>query len=235
MANGATHLSRDQGGRIEDPQKLGQDFTPNYISYSGVDMKAVIHVPPESMDKDKTSQGDEEDFDTSEYHSKPIILADIQTLSYSIYREKYPVRALGYGYPKSFCRGPRTISGSMIFTLFDKQILHEVMQRVKPDTQSDLSTVLIDQLPRFDITMTFSNEYGSASSMIIHGVEIISEGTTMSIEDLLTENVVEYLAQDISPMKKEGDTMKKIGLSKQKTGSDLVRERAREERAKNGY
>lgn len=232
MLDNTAYLNKYQGGAIASQGEQG--LTPDYVSYSGVDMKAVIHVPPEAIDEG-TVDKDAANFDTSKYHSKPIILADIQTLSYSIYREKYPVRSLGYGYPKSFTRGSRTISGSIIFTVFDKQILHDFVDRIKPDTQNDFSTVLIDQLPRFDITMTFSNEYGSASSMIIHGVEIISEGTTMSIEDLLTENVVEYIAQDISPMRKEGEAMRKIGLPKQKTGTDILRDRAREERENNGY
>lgn len=227
VADGAVHLNKYQGGAIEGIAKdPNRSVTPEYVSYSGVDMKAVIHIPPETMDADKVDKGEAATFDTSKYHSKPIILADIQTLSYSIYREKYPVRALGYGYPKSFTRGSRTISGSMIFTLFDKQVLHDFIDRIKPDTPNDFSTVLIDQLPRFDVTMTFSNEYGSASVMVIHGVEIISEGATMSIEDLITENVVEYIAQDITPMRREGETMKKIGFPKQKTGSDIARERA---------
>lgn len=201
------------------------DSPSGYDVYSGADIKAVIHVPPGFAAKEVPEKGTGQS-STTEHTSKPVVLGDIQTLSYSVYREKYPVRTIGMGYPKGFTRGPRTISGTMIFTMFNKQVLYDLMARIAPDTSNDLSTPLIDQLPRFDVTVTFANEYGAASTLVIYGVEIISEGITMSIEDFFTENVVQYIAQDIRPMLPDTKAMTRLqGVGTGKTASDLVKEK----------
>lgn len=210
-----------------------------YNAFSGVDIKAIIHIPPDFVQenliigdkKQYLSSTTKSEEDPAQLYSKPLVLADIQTLSYSIYREKYPVRTIGMAYPKGFTRGPRTIAGSLIFTMFDRQVLLDVINRIRPDTANDLSTPLIDQLPRFDITITFANEYGAASTMVIYGVELVSEGVTMSIEDLFTENTVSYIAQDMTPMRPDYYTMKRLGADLQpKTASDLIEQERRDKR-----
>lgn len=131
------------------------------------------------------------------------VLAEIQTLSVSSHREKFPVRALGGTYPKSFTRGPRTIAGSMIFTVFDRNVLEEFLEAHPSDfdAHNPTTTAIIDQIPPFDITVAFANELGQVSRMAIYGVELINEGQTMSIEDLLLENVVQFTARDYDPMR----------------------------------
>ncbi len=134
------------------------------------------------------------------------VLAELQTISVSTHREKYPVRALGSVYPKSFTRGPRTIAGSMIFTVFDRNVLEQFLESHPSDfdAHNPATTALIDQLPPFDITIVFANELGQVSRMTIYGVEFVNEGQTMSIEDLLLENVCQYVARDIDPMRGVG-------------------------------
>jgi hypothetical protein len=51
-----------------------------------------------------------------------------------------------------------------------------------------------------DIVVTFANELGSTSKMTIYGIEFINEGQTMSIADIFTENVVQFVARDLDPM-----------------------------------
>jgi hypothetical protein len=64
----------------------------------------------------------------------------------------------------------------------------------------EMTTVLVDQLPPFDITLLFSNEVGDNSYMVLYGVEIVNEGQTMSIQDLMTENVMQFVARDVDPL-----------------------------------
>ena len=45
------------------------------------------------------------------------------------------------------------------------------------------------------------NEYGQSSLLIVHGVHLTSEGQVMSIEDMITENTMQYLASDITLMR----------------------------------
>lgn len=213
---GAATLAADKGIEYTPTGEISAEAT--YDVYSGADIKAIIHIPPGYIKNDDPDSAE----DVSVDYSKPLVLGDVQTLSYSIYREKYPVRAIGMGYPKGFTRGPRTISGTIIFTMFNKQVLYDVFSRIKADTSQDVSTPLIDQLPRFDITITFANEYGAVSNLVIYGVELFSEGITMSIDDYFTENVVQYLATDIRPMLPDEDSSKRLEISQRLSASDIM-------------
>lgn len=160
-----------------------RDFT--YRSYSGTDISAMIIVPNES---------------------RPLVLGDLQTISYSIHRESKPVRLLGKVNPAGHVSGPRTIAGSLIFINFEQYTFYRLGQYQSliygsPSGSLPPMYPLADMLPPFDIVITASNEYGSLSSMRISGVKIIDEGGTMSIEDLVTESQYTFMATGIEPMK----------------------------------
>jgi hypothetical protein len=137
------------------------------------------------------------------------VLGEIQTLSWGMFRDKAPVRTLGSTYPRAFTRGPRTISGTMIFTIFYEHVFHELLKlnlRYYNTGTSDFdrylyTTMLSDQLPPIDISLVFANEYGSVSHMGLWGVEFFQEGGTFSIEDIYSENTIQYVARDIDPMR----------------------------------
>lgn len=135
-------------------------------------------------------------------HISTKVLTEVQTLSVSTHREKYPVRSLSSVYPKSFTRGPRTIAGSMVFTVFDRNVLYDLLEADATDfdAENSYTSALIDQLPPFDITVSFANELGQTSRMAILGVEFVNEGQTMSIQDLFIENTTQWVARDIDPM-----------------------------------
>lgn len=160
------------------------------------------------------------------------VLAECQTLSLSTYRDKRPVRACGSVYPKGFTRGPRELAGSLVFTVFDQHVLWDLISADASDFDSNTAKAAIaDQLPPLDILVLFANEYGSLSRMAIYGVEFVSEGQTMSIEDLLTENAINFVARDYDPMRKVGSLAKIDETSGQvqrelvnKKASDLLRE-----------
>ncbi|BCO16153.1 virion structural protein_gp100 [Bacillus phage vB_BceM_WH1] len=158
-------------------------------------------------------------------NGKPIVFGELQTVTYSIYRPTSPVYALGRINPKGVVRGQRTIAGTLIFTVFDRHVLKNVMRsyengatpRDTPYTGSrtdfDFTSEEIslmkknmktDELPPFDININFMNEYGNASTLNIYGVHILTEGQTMSIEDMITENTMQYIAMDIDLMDPEG-------------------------------
>lgn len=129
------------------------------------------------------------------------VFAEMQTLSYSIHREKPSVMLMGRVNPVSFTRGPRTIAGSMVFTVFNREILEEFMTTYPDDAiDGDFGTVLIDQIPPFDITVTFLNEDGYLSSLVIYGVDIVDDGQTMSVNDMIIENMKGYKARGLDLM-----------------------------------
>ena len=143
--------------------------------------------------------------------STTVALGNLQTMSVQTYREKEAVRALGCSYVKGYCRGNRTIAGSMIFTIFNEHALAKLIRAMSGrgsiygELDSNLSTYLADQLPPIDVTIAFSNEYGSLSKMSIYGLEFLSDGITMSVENLLTESVSQFVARDIDVMTSQGN------------------------------
>lgn len=178
---------------MADPTFQESVFSQSYNSYAGTDIRAMISMPA----------ADGRD---------PIlkVLGNLQTISYSIFREKYPVRALGHVGEKGRTRGTRTIAGSMVFTVFDRHVLFDLLRKNPGDMNtnavtaanlSDLSYVMVDQLPQFDIVIHFANEYGHTSELVIFGVEISAEGQVMSVEDLITENTVQYTATHLALMR----------------------------------
>ena len=148
-----------------------------YQSYAGVDIVAQIVLP----------------------YQTPIILGELQTISYSIHRENAPVRTLGHVSPIGFVKGSRTIGGSLVFTNFNQYAFYRLEQfRIALANQGIYP--ISDMLPPFDVVLTFANEYASFSKLRIYGVTIIDEGTTMSVDDLITESTMTYMARGITPM-----------------------------------
>lgn len=173
-------------GVYQNRQKY-DDAPITYTSFSGTDISAQIILPNEEA---------------------PLHLGELQTISYSIHRENKPVRVLGRVNPKGFVKGPRTIAGSLIFTVFNSYAFYRLAQYKElvygTSGQYGLATnpmfPLADMLPPFDIILTFSNEYGKFSRMKILGVTIVDEGGTMSIDDLVTEQTYTYMARGIQPL-----------------------------------
>lgn len=64
--------------------------------------------------------------------------------------------------------------------------------------------VLPDQLPPFDIVIHFVNEFGHSAEMVLFGIELHQEGQTMSIQDIITENVMQFTATHIAIMRPGG-------------------------------
>lgn len=57
-----------------------------------------------------------------------------------------------------------------------------------------------DQIPPFDITITFVNEYGQGAVRSIYGVELLNEGSGASMDDIVIEETMTYVARELGPM-----------------------------------
>lgn len=140
------------------------------------------------------------------------VLAELQTISWSTHRDVVSVRTLGSVYPRAETLGPRTIAGSMIFTMFHEHVLHEILDlnlgvynTGTSDHDPYLNTTnLPDQLPPLDMSIVCANEYGAVSYMGLYGVKFVQEGGTFSIQDIFSESVVQYKARDIDPLRIAG-------------------------------
>ena len=59
-----------------------------------------------------------------------------------------------------------------------------------------------DQVLPFDITLAGTNENGAATCMKIFGVEILNEGSGVSIDDAVTEMQATFVARYVEPLYK---------------------------------
>jgi hypothetical protein len=57
-----------------------------------------------------------------------------------------------------------------------------------------------DQIPPFDVTITFANEYGQAAVRSIYGCEIMNEGSGASMDDIVIEETMTFVARELGPM-----------------------------------
>lgn len=147
-----------------------------YNSYAGVDIVASFILPNEP----------------------PMEIGELQTISYSMHRENLPVRLLGHSAPVGFVKGSRTIGGSMIFTVFNNYAFYR-LAHFREAVANRLYPVA-DMLPPVDVLLTFANEYGVFSKMRIFGLTFVDEGGAMSIDDLISESTLSFMARGIQPL-----------------------------------
>ncbi len=181
------------------------EFSKTYNSFSGVDVHAVFGGN---------------------------VVLEIQGLSFTISREKAPIYTMGNPDPRAFSRGKRGIAGSLIFTVFDRQVLLEALKeqsifwadseevtstnqrrsdgfQIEPQAGRGSSSRLgsavparpwyEDQIPPFTIVLVAINEYGHQMEMQIRGVEILNVGQGISVDDLMIDQQMTFVATDIIP------------------------------------
>lgn len=156
------------------------------------------------------------------------VLGQVQTLNYSTFMDKKPVRALGNVNAKDYTYGPRTIAGSIIFTVFNKHWLHELIEKYGNADEINYE-YLVDELPPFNITITAQNEYGYASRLAIYGVRLLSEGEVLSINDVYTENTYQFVATGLDYLKAtntpiSGGSQQSLIAGKEKAVSNAMKE-----------
>ena len=155
-------------------KNIGTSISKFYRSFSGTDTIAFLIFPG----------------------INPITIGSLTTISYSMYRNKVPVINIGRTNINGITRGSRIYAGTMVFTLINKHWLRELQDQA--DYLADFPTLKADELPLFDIMIVSANEYGSACSMFIYGVDLTDEAQTLSIEDLFTENIFKFVAREVS-------------------------------------
>jgi len=68
------------------------------------------------------------------------------------------------------------------------------------DISKDSQYVKDDQLPPFNMTLLFTDEYGNVSYRRILGVDFVTDGVVYSTNDMLTEQTISYMASDFTPL-----------------------------------
>ena len=158
-------------------------------------------------------------------------IGTLLSVSFSVQREKAGIYTCGSPDYRSVSRGKRGIAGSLIFQVFNRDALYQVVadeslgfkfwQRISnvnmserrvgmPAPNNDLADwrqqahawkqfvpFYADQIPPFDITMSFLNEIGNMAVMDIRGCEILNEGMGISVEDMAIEQAMTFIARSI--------------------------------------
>jgi len=147
-----------------------------YQGYTGSDIIACFRLP-ETINTDQPTK----------------VFAELSTISYSTYRDKFPVRALGHIKTKGYTTGTRTVAGTLVFKVLDKTMINKIGNWGFKQSQN----LLPDELPPFDINLTLSNEAGDSAMLEIIGVEITEGNQVMSAEQLSTDETYSFVAHDL--------------------------------------
>lgn len=189
-------------------------FTETYTTFSGADIVCTFNNVP---------------------------IGELAGITWSITREKAPIYTLGSPNPRSFSRGKRGIAGTLIFTVFDRPALYNMLVGAKDSGQVKYFTrssnalpgfgqlthrgitpattqttdvqaffpYYADQIPPFNVSITFANEYGQAAKRSLYGLEIINEGSGAQMDDIMLEENMTFVARDLGPMVPTDITFKK--------------------------
>ena len=84
------------------------------------------------------------------------------------------------------------LSGDTIASQSPDEVTNNVVKTADPH--------YADEIPPFDITISFANEYGQKAVMVIYGVEILNEGSGFSIDSLIAEKDCTFVCRRIDPM-----------------------------------
>jgi len=161
-------------------------------SFSGADVRVSAYISPDKMrdpNKRSSSKGRLGYFKT---------FAELQTITISSHRGVTPVRALGESWVREFTRGTRTIGGSLVFSVLDRDVFSELYSVARQEGSSYLPT-FVDMLPPMTITIQAVNERGRISTMALIDVVLLDKGMTLSIDDVLTESTFTYVAKWATP------------------------------------
>ena len=173
----------------------------NYNSFSGADVVVTAQMSPIGGKNCKTH-----------------ILSSLQTISYSTHQDRAPVRAIGNINALDYVQGQRTIAGTMVFAMFNEHWMSPLLEELSAFTSN--TDIWSDELPALNLTISVSNEYGYKSNMAIYGVVFIDDGGVMSINDLYTENTLQFIAVGIEPVSSQGQF--KHGYSNYRDGYTIV-------------
>lgn len=146
------------------------------------------------------------------FNSSIIVLGSLHTISYSSFREKFAVRSLGGVAAKGYTHGPRTIAGTMIFNVLQSHELYKLADILTPRQKGDQqaasshpASIMLDQIEPFNLILMFANEFGVYSSLHLFNVTIQSEGQSMSIDQIITQNEMNFYALEMLPMTSLGN------------------------------
>jgi hypothetical protein len=140
-----------------------------------------------------------------------IKIDSLATLSLSIHESKSPVRRLGHMAPSGYTRAIRTIAGSMILTIIGSDHPLKNLSEQDPKSvvyfsnDSNNSFNIVTKMSPFNLMLMYKSEIPNTpgSKMVIRGIDFINEGIVTSVNDLISEVVLQFVALDVEQFESE--------------------------------
>lgn len=149
-----------------------------------------------------------------------ILIDSLGTISISIHESKSPVRRLGHMAPVGYTRAIRTIAGSMVLTIIGSEHPLKELSSVDPRSivyysqDANNSGNIVTKISPFNLILLYQSELpGSKGAKLeLKGVEFINEGIVTSVNDLVSEVVLQFVALDIVSFDEEKDFFDKLWM-----------------------
>jgi hypothetical protein len=172
--------------------------------------------------------------------TQAIHLDNISTVSVSVHEAKAPVRRLGHMAPVGYTRGIRTIAGSLVFTIVGSEHPLEYLRKNDPkknhywskDNSNSRNNPV--RLSPFNLMLLYKTElpHSVGSKLVLKKVEFLNEGIVTSVNDLISEVVMQFVALDIDEFALKRDFTLKGTVSDSQFKE--IRKQAKEDRFKDG-
>jgi hypothetical protein len=187
--------------------KIGLNALTNVVSTAG-DTAAIAltgddigTIAAKGLDQAAKTLG----YFSSNTSNKIVPINSLSTLSLSIHESKSPVRRLGHMVPVGYTRGIRTIAGSMVLTIVGNEHPLKDLSSVDPRSityyslDSDKGKNIVTKISPFNLLLMYNSEVNASvsSKIVIKGIDFITEGVVTSINDLVSEVVLQFVALDI--------------------------------------
>jgi hypothetical protein len=131
-------------------------------------------------------------------------LGSLAAVSISSHRDTFPVTSTASVGIRGITRGHRLLAGTLLFHTLDRSAIQGVDPAGRPlygvTGSKHYGPYLPDQLPLFDIYLTYVNGEGLLSTEQIYGIAIQDFGKTVSLENLCPMEQYSYLALDYAPL-----------------------------------
>ncbi len=182
-----------------------------YNSVGGTDTYLLMQI-----DYDKQVVDTATNTVRNEPASMYIWLGTVISLSYSVYRNKKAVHSLGHKVISGFASGPRYVAGTIIKTMFLEDDLILGLQKLREElkksgrytdelailnmaaTPQSHSNLMLDDILSCNIIVLYMSEYQeNMIKEVITGATFINNGQVMSVNDMITETTISYIAQDV--------------------------------------
>lgn len=172
------------------------------------------------------------------HEKKFLYMGSVVSLSYSVYRDKTPVFALGQNTIRGFGIGNKYVAGSMVLNMFlddeiatfINEVLGEKQTFLLPDgfnkdqSYKETHTYMRDDITSFNIHAIFASEYHEdATKVTIYDANFVNNGQVMSVDDIVTESTASFVAKDLREQHRIGDRISLVTPSNPTvTGSQLI-------------